>query len=335
MGERDAMERAIREAGARRRWTNEQTSELLALLLQHVGYLHPHGHALVMAQHVFRQACLKVNPATAAGFFADVLNNGGSLQYGLGSAVEEARRFAVLVLPPCVNVSGDRFLIDDASTELVGAQDKARGVVGAIRVPLTAIRGLGPEAAHHILAARAAFGGYSSLLDFCRKVDRRRVSRHDLLLLIKLGAFGFTGLSPAQLVAAEQYYASAADVLRLADSDPAGLATLEDDLGSGAIKYITPAEWSPEVVAAYELAHLGFYTASPVGNTHARQASCRRVRRHQHRRAGRLPRQSASQRGRDRHEPASPKYEEGREDGLAHSGRRDGRYRSRGLSECI
>jgi Helix-hairpin-helix motif len=97
-------------------------------------------------------------------------------------------------------------------------------------VPLTAIRGLGPEAAQHILAARAAFGSYSSLLDFCRKVDRRRVSRHDLLLLIKLGAFGFTGLSRAQLVAAEQYYAAAADVLRFADGDPAGLATLENDL---------------------------------------------------------------------------------------------------------
>ena len=113
---------------------------------------------------------------------------------------------------------------------------------------------------------------YESLLDFCRKVDRRRVSRHDLLLLIKLGAFEFTGLSRAQLMAAEQYYASAAEVLRLGDRDPAGLGTLEDDLGSGAVKYISPAEWSPEVIAAYELAHLGFYTASPVALlTHAKR----------------------------------------------------------------
>ena len=48
-----------------------------------------------------------------ASFFADVLNNGGSLQYGLGSAVEEARRFGVLVLPPCVNLSVDRFQVDE------------------------------------------------------------------------------------------------------------------------------------------------------------------------------------------------------------------------------
>jgi DNA polymerase III alpha subunit len=93
-----------------------------------------------MAQHVFRQACLKVNPATAPAFFAEVLNNGGSIQYGLGSAVEESRRFGVLLLPPCVNKSGDRFMVEPAIVE-------NRGTIGAIRVPLTAIRGLGPEAA--------------------------------------------------------------------------------------------------------------------------------------------------------------------------------------------
>jgi len=188
-GGRDVMERAIREAGARQHWTTEQSNTLMALLVQHVGYLHLHGHALSMARHVFRQACLKVNPATAPAFFAEVLNNGGSIQYGLGSAVEEARRFGVLLLPPRVNQSGDRFIVEENTGE-------SRGTIGAIRVPLTAIRGFGPEAAQHIVAVRAAFGEFTSLLDFCRKVDRRLVSRHDMLLLIKLGAFTFTGLSP-------------------------------------------------------------------------------------------------------------------------------------------
>src|SRR4029453_16444618 len=33
---RDLMERAIREAGARQRWTTEQSNVLIALLIQHV-----------------------------------------------------------------------------------------------------------------------------------------------------------------------------------------------------------------------------------------------------------------------------------------------------------
>jgi DNA polymerase-3 subunit alpha len=235
---RDVMERAIREAGARHQWTVNQSNALIGLLLQHVGYLQLHGHGLAMAQHVFRQACLKVNPATTASFFAEVLNNGGSAQYGLGAAAEEARRFGVLLMPPCVNLSTERFTTEDDSPELLSAQQKGRGVVGAIRVPLTAIRGLGPEAAQHIVAVRTAFGSYTSLLDFCRKVDRHLVSRHDLILLLKLGAFGFTGLTRAQLTVAEQYYSSAADLMRVGDNDPTSMSTLEEDLGSGVVKYI-------------------------------------------------------------------------------------------------
>jgi DNA polymerase-3 subunit alpha len=235
------MERAIREAGARHLWTTDQSNRLVNLLLEHIGYPHLHGHALATAQHVFRQACMKVNPQTTATFFAEVLNNGGSAQYGLGSAVEEARRFGVLLLPPCVNSSSDRFEVEDSSPALLEARQKGRGTLGAVRVPLTAIRGLGPQAAQHILAVRAAFGGFESLLDFRHKVDHRVISRRDLILLIKLGAFGFTALSRAQLMAAEGYYSSVADLMR-DEADPAGLMSLEDDLGSGAVRFVQHAE---------------------------------------------------------------------------------------------
>jgi hypothetical protein len=52
--------------------------------------------------------------------------------------------------------------------------------------------------------------------------------------------------------------------MRGGDTDPADITTLEEDLSSGAIKYVQATEWQPDVIAAYELAHLGFYTASPL-----------------------------------------------------------------------
>lgn len=58
-------------------------------------------------------------------------------------------------------------------------------------------------------------------------------------------------------------YTSLADLLRSVEGDPAGLRSLEDDLASGAIRLLPTAEWSPETIAAYERAHLGFLTASP------------------------------------------------------------------------
>jgi DNA polymerase III subunit alpha len=256
---RNNLEPELRKQAARQRWTLKQINAVLGLIYEHVGYLYNHGHALAMAHHVFQQACLKVNPGTVAAFFAEVLNAGGSTRYGLGTAVEEARRFGVVLLPPCVQRSGHRFVVEDADERTV-------------RVPLTAIRGLSPRTAQHILAVGSAFGALENLLDFCRKVDPAVVSRQDLLLLIKLGAFVFTDLFRPQLALAERYYSSAADLLRAPDRHPSAALSIEDDITGGSAKYLDVEDWPPEVIAAYELAHLGLYTSAPMEvQRHARR----------------------------------------------------------------
>jgi len=63
------------------------------------------------------QACLNINPPTVAAFFAEVPNNGSSVHYGLGAAVEEAQQWGVLLLPPCVLRSIDRYLVEDLTDE--------------------------------------------------------------------------------------------------------------------------------------------------------------------------------------------------------------------------
>src|SRR5437667_8703983 len=78
MGERIDHERYLRQETKKQGWTAEQADGLVALLLEHAGYLHSHGHSLAMAQHAFRQAFLKVSPATTPEFFGEVLNHGGS-----------------------------------------------------------------------------------------------------------------------------------------------------------------------------------------------------------------------------------------------------------------
>src|SRR5260370_41805943 len=52
--------------------------------------------------------------------------------------------------------------------------------------------------------------------------------------------------------------------MRASDNVAAGTSPLEEDLASGAIKYVQATEGHTDVIAAYELAHLGFYTASPL-----------------------------------------------------------------------
>jgi hypothetical protein len=86
---------------------------------------------------------------------------------------------------------------------------------------------------------RAAFGEFTSLLDFCRKVDRRLVSRHDVQLLIKLGAFTFTGPSRAQLWrrnSSTRCLPTGSGQLRA--TRPVWSHSIEDDLASGAIRLL-------------------------------------------------------------------------------------------------
>jgi hypothetical protein len=131
------MERELVAAGRQQGWSDDQLNALLALLQEHAGYLHAHGHALLLAQQVLAQARAKLNPATTAAFFAEVLNDGGSTHYGLGAAVEEARRWGVLLLPPCVNRSTDRYVVEPQALEESLVSHPARPRRSTGRQPLT------------------------------------------------------------------------------------------------------------------------------------------------------------------------------------------------------
>jgi DNA polymerase-3 subunit alpha len=255
---RERLEQSIRASAETRGWRDQQIDAVLALVRRRQGYLFNHGHALAYAATAFREAALKAGPQTAPAFFAAALDHGGSTHYGLGMAVEEARRRRVRLLPPCVNRSADRYVVERVEDEQTGESGEP---AAAIRVPLAAIRGLSRGVAEHVLAVRAAFGPFAGLLDFAARVDRRIVDRHDLLLLVKVGAFAFTGVSRAGLTLAEQVYAAGADLARSHDGDPQGMTPLEEDLAAGAARYLDVEEWPAETLAAIDLARSAGYTA--------------------------------------------------------------------------
>jgi DNA polymerase III subunit alpha len=88
------------------------------------------------------------------------------------------------------------------------------------------------------------------------------LDRRGLLALIKLGAFDFTALPRAQLAMAEQVYSATADLLLASDRHPAAIAPLEEGLTDLVLQSAGVVEWPPEVLAADELAYLGFYVGS-------------------------------------------------------------------------
>src|SRR5439155_19027463 len=69
------------------------------------------------------------------------------------------------------------------------------GRVGNIRFGLDAVKGVGYQAVEAIKRAREQGGPFTSLWDFCERVDARAVNRKAIEALIKCGALGSTGAS--------------------------------------------------------------------------------------------------------------------------------------------
>ncbi|MGQ9467122.1 MAG: DNA polymerase III subunit alpha [Anaerolineae bacterium] len=102
----------------------------------------------------------------------------------IGVLINECRRMGIDVLPPSVNRSGLDFTIEEE----------------AIRFGLGAVKNVGDGPVGAILAARGD-RPFSSLADFCRRVDLRLVNRRALESLIRAGALDEFG-PRARLLAA-------------------------------------------------------------------------------------------------------------------------------------
>ncbi len=106
-----------------------------------------------------------------------MLNTNLDNQAKVASAAGECQRLGVKVLPPNINSSGDGFCIEGSS----------------IRFGLAAVKNVGVSAVEPIVEAREKGGPFTSIEDFCRRVDLRRVNKRALECLVKAGALDGLG----------------------------------------------------------------------------------------------------------------------------------------------
>jgi DNA polymerase-3 subunit alpha len=86
--------------------------------------------------------------------------------------VAQCEDMGIEVLPPDVNLSGHDFKV----------------VEGNIRFGLDAVKGLGYQAVEAIIRARDEGGPFSTIWDFCRRVDCQAVNKRCVESLVKCGA---------------------------------------------------------------------------------------------------------------------------------------------------
>ena len=135
------------------------------------------SHAACYALISYRTAWLKANYAAEymAALISSVMNTKDKVPFFVARCDE----MGIDILPPCVTVSDHRFVVVD----------------GQIRFGLDAVKGVGHGAVEAIKAAREEGGPFTSLWDFCERVDSRAANKKAIEALIKAGAFDTTGAS--------------------------------------------------------------------------------------------------------------------------------------------
>jgi DNA polymerase-3 subunit alpha len=198
-----------------------------------------------------------------AGLLSNEINNTDKIAVFVG----ECKRMGVPILPPDMNRSGLKFApeggvpVGDATVQLTTSESASRDARAAlaIRYGLAAIKNVGEGAMAAAIAERDRRGEFTSLEDFCSRVDSRIANRKSIESLVKAGAFDFLGRERAELFACiEETLAAAATAHR---DRAAGQVSLFDELPppTAPRKDRVVPKWSEREKLSYEKELLGFY----------------------------------------------------------------------------
>jgi DNA polymerase-3 subunit alpha len=141
------------------------------------------SHAACYGLIAYRTAWLKAN--YPAEYMAALISSVMSTKDKVPFFVARCEEMGIEILPPDVNLSDHQFTVGPSAT---------KGGIGSIRFGLDAVKGVGYQAVEAIKSARED-GQFTSLWEFCERVDSRSVNKKAIEALIKCGAFGSTGAS--------------------------------------------------------------------------------------------------------------------------------------------
>ena len=235
----------FRTGAAANQISPQKADEIFDLMEKFAGYGFNKSHAAAYSLLAYQTGWLKVH-YTAEFFCANMtveLDDTDKLKV----LVEDARRMGIHFEAPDINRGVWRF-------EPIADQ--------VIRYGLGAIKGSGQQAIEAVVAAREEGGPFTSLFDFCRRVDRSRVNKRTVEALIKAGAFDNLQLNRAALLASVELafdFANAAE----ANANQGGLFDMMGDDAHGAStqepELVEVMPWSVKERLAQEKTALGFY----------------------------------------------------------------------------
>jgi DNA polymerase-3 subunit alpha len=248
MGKKKAEEMAehreiFRKGAAKNDIDQKKADEIFDLMEKFAGYGFNKSHAAAYSLLAYHTGWLKVH-YTAEFFCANMTVEMDDTDK-LKVLFEDAQKnFGISFEPPDVNRGNYRF---EPVTDR------------AIRYGLGAVKGTGQLAVEAIVKAREEGGPFTSLFDFCVRIDRQRINKRTVEALIKAGAFDSIQQNRASLIAsvdrafefanATQANVAQADIFGDCEH---GSATQEPGL-------VDATPWGVKERLTYEKTAVGFY----------------------------------------------------------------------------
>jgi DNA polymerase-3 subunit alpha len=239
----------------------KKANAIFDLLEKFAGYGFNKSHSAAYGVISYQTAFLKAHYPVEfmAGLLSNEINNTEKISVFVG----ECKRMGISILPPDINKSGLKFTPEmwEGPQRPDSRGTEAAPTLNAIRYGLAAIKNVGESAMAIAIRERDQRGEFSSLEDFCTRLDSRLANRKMLESLIKAGAFDFMGRDRAELFACidESLNASA-----IAQRDrAAGQVSLFDEQthAATAMRRQPIKPWSEHEKLSYEKELLGFYVS--------------------------------------------------------------------------
>ncbi len=249
IAEEMAKERPKFEAGAMANGVDKRkATEVFDLLEKFANYGFNKSHAAAYAVVSYQTAYLKANYPVE--FMAAVMNCDIHLTDKLSVYKQEVDRLEIEVIPPCVNRSAAMFTVKD----------------GCVVYALGGLKNVGTDAMRLIEEARGD-QVFSTLFDFARRVDLKRVGKRSLEMLARSGAFDELDRNRRRVFdSLDALVAYSAAIHEQRNSNQVSLfGEAGDDLPEP--RLTSPADWLPNERLAEEHKAVGFYLSGhPLDN---------------------------------------------------------------------
>lgn len=236
--------------GAKARGISEKKAEkVFDLMAYFAGYGFNKSHSAAYALIAYHTAYLKTHYPVE--LMASLLTSEMEDTEKIAKYIRDCKEMGISVLPPDINESYHNFTVVTTTTP------------ASIRFGLAAVKNVGISAVESILASREKHGRFFTLIDFCRKIDLRRVNRRVIEALIKCGAFDSFGAKRSQLMEVlDRVMERAADIQKEQRKGQISIfAGMEKESGDIASEEPLPdiPEWEENQLLRFEKETIGLY----------------------------------------------------------------------------